>query len=714
MRRHHHAARIADKLAQGVGLCFLSLVALMPTDRPEAQSQSLLLSHGVASAERATMLRSFRQPPLDWTRPDFDDAQWQRYLVSASPPVAKDPSGAVVMIPSLWTQSEAASEQTSPGMPAPEQTGSGVAPMLLADDPLLPVMEPEVPQRDVGSDSGLLASPPVAAVELAGAAVRAGLASTMPGTLLLASPVLAKRSGRSARELSEPLLPDCGGSLYIRRKFDYFGIPGGSGSAGTLLLRVRYTDGLVAHINGTEVLRSRLPEPPPGDLPLLASDRGPSDPERYYLPVSSLPLRGHGNVLAIEAHPKTPLRCPQVEAELLALTGPRLLRGPYIERLTETTLDVTVETELPSRVLIRYGKGDRAQYRDREVESAGAPQTVHRVHVGPLKPGTLHHYQVVLLGDGQKRSDLPLQTFHTPPSAAMPLTIVAYGDSRSGHPVHAQVISSILAEDPDLVLHTGDLVERGTEEGDWDRFFSLTAPLLARTAVYISPGNHDYALRKQGAIRLYSLFQTMFPPQMPQPQGDHPSPSRVLADTVVPSAPLSNLSEAARGYYSVDVSGVHLVSIDSNQAGKVDQHRWLDADLTRADQQVPRPRAIIAWMHEGPFSSGWHGDYPTAIKHLVPILQKHGTTLLISGHDHDYERGQRQGLDYIVTGGGGAELRPLKCDPRRRRCKNQPLYFANEHHYLRLEVLPTVLRVCPRRPDGSALEECQVLRLRRP
>ena len=53
-----------------------------------------------------------------------------------------------------------------------------------------------------------------------------------------------------------------------------------------------------------------------------------------------------------------------------------------------------------------------------------------------------------------------------------------------------------------------------------------------------------------------------------------------------------------------------------------DQHRWLEADLTRADQQVPKPRAIIAWMHEGPFSSGWHGDYPTAIKHLVPILQK--------------------------------------------------------------------------------------------
>lgn len=710
MRGHRHSARIADRLALGVGLCCVGMLALLPTDRPQAQS--ILLSHGVTVGDRAAMLRSFRQPPLDWTRPDFDDTQWQRYVVSASPQVMKDPSGAVVMIPSLWTPGDAGLGAQGPL--AGDSAGQGAAAAMSTDEPTLPSSEPDVPLRDGLIDAGLLSSPPVAAVELAGAALRAGLAATMPGALLLASPVQAKRSGRSARELSEPLLPDCGGSLFIRRKFDFSGIPGGSGSAGTLLLRVRYSDGVVAHINGTEVLRSRLPEPPPGDLPLFASDRGPSDPERYYLPVSSLPLRGHGNVLAIEVHPRTPLRCPQVEAELLALTGPRLLRGPYIERLTETTLDVTVETELPSRVLIRYGKGEKVQHRDREVESSGEPQTVHRLHVGPLKPGTLHHYQVVLLGDGQKRSDLPLQTFHTPPVAGMPLKIVAYGDSRSGHPVHAQVISSILAEDPDLVLHTGDLVERGTEEGDWDRFFSLTAPLLARTAVYISPGNHDYAIRKQGSLRLYSLFQTMFPPQLPTPSGSVFSASRVLADTVAAPAPLGNLSEAARGYYSVDVSGVHLVSIDSNQAGKADQHRWLEADLTRADQQVPKPRAIIAWMHEGPFSSGWHGDYPTAIKHLVPILQKHGTTLLISGHDHDYERGQRQGLDYIVTGGGGAELRPLKCDPRRRRCKNQPLYFANEHHYLRLEVLPTVLRVCPRRPDGTALEECQVLRLRRP
>ena len=59
-----------------------------------------------------------------------------------------------------------------------------------------------------------------------------------------------------------------------------------------------------------------------------------------------------------------------------------------------------------------------------------------------------------------------------------------------------------------------------------------------------------------------------------------------------------------------------------------------------------------------------------------------------------------------------AELRPLRCGiPGKRRCKNPPLAFFNEHHYVRLDVLPGALQLCPRRLDGSPLEECLTLRL---
>ena len=109
---------------------------------------------------------------------------------------------------------------------------------------------------------------------------------------------------------------------------------------------------------------------------------------------------------------------------------------------------------------------------------------------------------------------------------------------------------------------------------------------------------------------------------------------------------------------------------------------------------------------------GYHGGNATAARELVPLLERHHVSLLVSGHDHNYERGRRGTLNYVVTGGGGAELRPLRCGiPGKRRCKNPPLAFFNEHHYVRLDVLPGALQLCPRRLDGSPLEECLTLRL---
>jgi hypothetical protein len=108
---------------------------------------------------------------------------------------------------------------------------------------------------------------------------------------------------------------------------------------------------------------------------------------------------------------------------------------------------------------------------------------------------------------------------------------------------------------------------------------------------------------------------------------------------------------------------------------------------------------------------GWHGDNSTLIRDYVPIFERYRVSMVFSGHDHDFERGRRGKLDYIVTGGGGAELRPLKCGvPGKRRCKHPPLAFYNEHNYVSVEVLPGALRVCPKRPDATPLEPCQLVR----
>jgi hypothetical protein len=170
------------------------------------------------------------------------------------------------------------------------------------------------------------------------------------------------------------------------------------------------------------------------------------------------------------------------------------------------------------------------------------------------------------------------------------------------------------------------------------------------------------------------------------------------------------VGEGLRGFYSLDIAGVHLVAIDSNQLHRREQLHWLAADLQAAEGR--RVRATLAWMHDGPFSTGYHGGNSTAVRDLVPLLEHYHVSLLVSGHDHNYERGRRGTLNYVVTGGGGAELRPLRCGvPGKRKCKNMPLAFFNEHHYVRLDVLPGALQLCPRRLDGSPLEDCQTVRL---
>ena len=119
----------------------------------------------------------------------------------------------------------------------------------------------------------------------------------------------------------------------------------------------------------------------------------------------------------------------------------------------------------------------------------------------------------------------------------------------------------------------------------------------------------------------------------------------------------------------------------------------------------------VVWMHDGPYSMGWHGDNASLVRDYVPVLERYHVSVLFSGHDHNYERGRRGQLNYVVTGGGGAELRPLRCGvPGKKKCKYIPAAFFNEHHYVTVDVLPRALRLCAKRPDGSPLEPCQILK----
>ena len=71
------------------------------------------------------------------------------------------------------------------------------------------------------------------------------------------------------------------------------------------------------------------------------------------------------------------------------------------------------------------------------------------------------------------------------------LTFVVFGDTRTQHERHRAVVERVAANEPDFVLHTGDLVADGTKRAQWDLFFAIERDLLAHAPLFPVLGNHE-------------------------------------------------------------------------------------------------------------------------------------------------------------------------------------------------------------------------------
>jgi len=92
------------------------------------------------------------------------------------------------------------------------------------------------------------------------------------------------------------------------------------------------------------------------------------------------------------------------------------------------------------------------------------------------------------------------------------------------------------------------------------------------------------------------------------------------------------------------------------------QELWLKADLA-----ANAGKHILAMWHAPEFSSGGHGSTTTYITWWRDLYAAHAE-IVLSGHDHDYERFARQspdgaadpkGIRQFVAGTGGAAHSPL-------------------------------------------------------
>jgi hypothetical protein len=185
---------------------------------------------------------------------------------------------------------------------------------------------------------------------------------------------------------------------------------------------------------------------------------------------------------------------------------------------------------------------------------------------------------------------------------------------------------------PAAVLLLGDLQY---ENASLDRFHLSFDPTWGRLKAISRPavGNHEYLT--PGAAGYYAYFGAA-------------------------------AGDPHKGYYSFDLGGWHLVSLNSNceQVGGCGdgspQIAWLRSDL-----QAHAGHCTLAYWHHPRFSSSLHGTDAT-YGPFWAALQGGATDLALVGHDHVYERFAPQdaaggddpltGIRELVVGTGGRLL----------------------------------------------------------
>lgn len=335
-----------------------------------------------------------------------------------------------------------------------------------------------------------------------------------------------------------------------------------------------------------------------------------------------------------------------------------LLKGPYLQSVTTDSIVVSWETSEPSDSLVDYGL--TAQYTHKMYDDTESE--LHEVRLTGLEAGTSYHYQVTSVrGDEMVSSGDGV--FQSAVEAGTPFRFAAYGDTRSNPEDHASVVKGIIASEPRFVIHTGDFVARGTEYKRWDReFFGPAAPMLRNIPLFPCLGNHE-----DNAAWYYYFFDT------PEGGGDH-----------------------GERWYAFDYGSAHFTVVDTDtdfSAGSA-QYAWLEEDL-----RSTRSGWLFVVHHHPAYSSGPHGGNGAVQEHLVPLYEAHGVAAVFQGHDHIYERSYKDGVYYIVTGGGGAP---------RYDCQQKPNPYhqccGSDLHYCILDIYGATAAFHAHRADGTVLD----------
>lgn len=362
---------------------------------------------------------------------------------------------------------------------------------------------------------------------------------------------------------------------------------------------------------------------------------------------------------------------------------------------------------------------------DGDVVARTVVDDANHAWVGGLAPGTDYRYRVLLDGepfaagdrydwspDGLRRArrplDLRLRT-HVEPDRPDPVTFLAVGDLGVGiaSPEHGRQQLAVArsmqrladAHDVRFVVTLGDTIYHGpggptdhsgaVDDDWWLAWFQPHRYLLDHLPFYPTAGNHDGDDEEQSDDRA-QLEDNLY-----------------LRSRFDPRAEAGRASLGPGLFYRLQLGSLlELLCIDTTWGAEHGRH-WFDEphhhDWVRASlDDADAARWRVPFCHHPAWGAGPHHEgMREQVDSLVPLYREAGVRLLLHGHEHNFQHGQVDGIDYVVSGAGGK----LQAEPPDRFEEAGTRSWASHPQCLLVQVSEeaiTVLPVAGTPPGGVA------------
>jgi predicted phosphodiesterase len=311
--------------------------------------------------------------------------------------------------------------------------------------------------------------------------------------------------------------------------------------------------------------------------------------------------------------------------------------------------------------------------------------------------------------------DLRFRT-HPAADARVPVTFLAFGDygvgitngdaGRRQQGVARTMEKLSATHDVRFLVGLGDniyhgnqdtLAQSGDEDDDWYlTFYEPYRYLLDHLPMYPAAGNHDSS-------------------------DDESSDDREqLADNFHLQARFRSRSAANRAsldsglFYAVRVGGLlDLICVDTSWGEEQGVHdfedersqKWLRAMLPVEGSDGALPVWRVPFCHHPAYCAGpHHENMVEQIDHLIPLYRRAGVRLVLSGHEHNFQHGQVDGIDYVVSGAAGKlqDRLPTRWDD------GGTVRWASEPHCLLVEVDEDRIALTPYGPTDKGAEPAPI------